>query len=203
MRFENILALSAHTDDIEVAAGGTIAKFIEQGSFVKLVAFSWCDLEILKSEQEESVDALGIQQFQILDFKRRIFPAHRQEILDFLISERAWKDWDLVLVPSTYDVHQDHQVISQEAIRAFKERSTIWGYEISHDLLKSDDSIFIKLSENDIWYKKKAVMCFSSQIEKHRKYFSDRAIMSSLESNGVRILTDYAEKFQHIRTIIK
>ena len=36
----NILALSPHTDDAELGAGGTLARFAEEGHTVTVVAFS-------------------------------------------------------------------------------------------------------------------------------------------------------------------
>ena len=63
------------------------------------------------------------------DFDVRTFPDHRQAILELLIE--IWNDWqpDCVFQPSLHDVHQDHQTIAQEGLRAFK-RTTILGYEI-------------------------------------------------------------------------
>ena len=59
----------------------------------------------------------------------RTFPVHRQDILELLIA--LWEEWspDIVFQPSLHDVHQDHQVIAAEGLRAFK-RTTILGYEI-------------------------------------------------------------------------
>ena len=63
------------------------------------------------------------------DFDVRTFPDRRQEILELLIA--LWNDWqpDVVFQPSLHDVHQDHQTIAAEGLRAFK-RTTILGYEI-------------------------------------------------------------------------
>ena len=63
------------------------------------------------------------------DFEVRTFPERRQDILELLIE--LWEEWrpDAVFQPSLHDVHQDHQVIAAEGLRAFK-RTTILGYEI-------------------------------------------------------------------------
>src|SRR5439155_987482 len=57
------------------------------------------------------------------------FPEHRQDILELLVA--LWEGWhpDAVFQPSLNDIHQDHQVIAAESMRAFK-RTTILGYEI-------------------------------------------------------------------------
>ena len=59
--FENILALSPHTDDAEIGCGGTLSKFQEKGSNVRVIAFSWCKLEELKQEILKSTKILGIE----------------------------------------------------------------------------------------------------------------------------------------------
>lgn len=127
--FDRILALSPHTDDAEIGCGGTLSKFKKKGCYIRLIAFSWCNLESLKVEISESAKVLGIDNLDILDYPRRNFFLERQNILNFLYDIATSEDFDLILVPSTSDLHQDHQVICQEAIRAFK-TSSIWGYEM-------------------------------------------------------------------------
>src|SRR3989441_12036939 len=63
------------------------------------------------------------------DFDVRTFPERRQDILELLIG--LWDEWspDAVFQPSLHDIHQDHQVIAAEGLRAFK-RTTMLGYEI-------------------------------------------------------------------------
>ena len=63
------------------------------------------------------------------DFDVRTFPERRQDILELLVA--LWEEWrpDVVFQPSHHDVHQDHQTIAQEGLRAFK-RTTIFGYEV-------------------------------------------------------------------------
>ena len=75
---------------------------------------------------------LGIKQSNLIihDFPIRKLNFHRQEILEILVSLRNGCDYDLVLTPSSTDVHQDHQTVTNEVIRAFKGR-TILGYDLS------------------------------------------------------------------------
>ena len=74
---------------------------------------------------------LGIPeaQLRVHDFDVRTFPERRQDILELLVG--LWEELkpDAVFQPSHHDVHQDHQTIAQEGLRAFK-RTTVLGYEI-------------------------------------------------------------------------
>ena len=87
--------------------------------------------DTLAREVREATAELGIpdENLTVHDFDVRTFPDHRQEILELLIE--LWNDWrpDVVFQPSLHDIHQDHQTIAAEGLRAFK-RTTILGYEI-------------------------------------------------------------------------
>src|SRR5918998_746491 len=136
---ERVLVLAPHTDDGEFGCGGTMARLVDAGAEVRYVAFSIATKSLptgfppdtLAREVREATAELGIpdSQLTVHDFEVRSFPEHRQEILELLIG--LWDEWkpDAVLQPSLRDIHQDHQVIAAEGLRAFK-RTTILGYEI-------------------------------------------------------------------------
>ena len=65
----------------------------------------------------------------ILDYPVREFTSHRQDILDDMIKIGNRLNPDYVFAPSLNDVHQDHHVIAEEAIRAFK-KTTLFAYEV-------------------------------------------------------------------------
>ena len=133
------LVLAPHTDDGEFGCGGTTARLLDAGADVRYVAFSIATRSLpqgfapdtLAREVREATTALGIPEANLTvhDFDVRTFPVHRQEILELLIG--IWNEWqpDVVFQPSLHDVHQDHQVIAAEGLRAFK-RTTVLGYEI-------------------------------------------------------------------------
>ena len=105
--FDNILVLSPHTDDGELGAGGCIARFVSEGKRVSYVALSACEQsvpdefppDILKQEVKKATKVLGISSDDLLlyGFEVRMFPQHRQEILDTLLEVRDRVNPDLVL----------------------------------------------------------------------------------------------------------
>lgn len=68
--------------------------------------------------------------YTIFKYSVRKLSEYRQEILESLI--RLKKDFnpEMVIGPSLNDFHQNHQVISNEMIRAFKMNSSILCYEL-------------------------------------------------------------------------
>jgi len=205
-----ILILAPHTDDGEIGCGGSISRFIEEGHTVYYVAFSAARTsvrpeyprDILEIEVSKATQVLGIsnEQLVLFDFPVRHFPEHRQAILDELIRLRDELDPNLVLVPSLNDIHQDHQVVAQEGLRAFK-RHTILGYEEPWNNIVFETRCFIPLEKRHIQKKVEALRCYVSQ--SHRSYLSDEFIWSLARTRGTQIEGGYAEAFEVLRWVFR
>lgn len=208
-RLKKILVLAPHTDDGELGCGGTIARFLSEKKKVFYIAFSSAEKsvpeglpkDILKKEVKKATKILGFppKNLILLNYEVRDFPQHRQEILDELIDLNNKIKPDLVLLPSSYDTHQDHQVIYQEGLRAFKKIS-ILGYELPWNNLTFSTDAFVTLKESHILKKIKALSCYKSQFG--RIYMSGDFIKSLAITRGIQISTQYAETFEVIRFII-
>ena len=209
--FNKILVLSPHTDDGEIGAGGTIARFIEEGKEIYYVAFSSCEAsvpkgfpeDVLKIECKKATNILGIKPENVilLEYEVRTFPLHRQEILDDMIALNRQIKPELVLVPSSNDIHQDHQVIYAEALRAFKKNASIWGYEHPWNNLTFTTDIFVKLEERHIKKKIEAMKQYESQ--NFRPYFDEKYIKALAYMRGTQVDYPFAETFELIRLLVR
>jgi len=197
--FNKVLVLSPHTDDGELGAGGTIAKLVENGSKVTYFAFS-APREILKKECKKCLEVLGVKEFQIFDFKVRHFPEYRQGILEILFEYNKENKIDLILTPSTNDLHQDHQIVTNEALRAFK-RSTILGYELPWNNIVFRENCFIPLEERHVRKKIEALWNYKTQISE-RHYFDKEYLRGLTRSRGAQIGEKYAEAFEAIKLVL-
>lgn len=208
-QFKKVIILSPHTDDGEFGCGATIAKLLQQKSEVHYIAFSSADesvpenfsSDILRREVFRATSVLGIHQnnVNVLNFPVRRFNDFRQDILEYLVKISRDMQPDLVFMPSTYDCHQDHVVITQEAIRAFKNK-TILGYEIIWNNFKFDNQCFVHISQEQLSLKINAVSCYESQ--KHRHYAQDDLIRSLARVRGAQVAGNYAELFEVIRWVV-
>jgi LmbE family N-acetylglucosaminyl deacetylase len=107
---------------------------------------------------------------------------------------------NLILLPSTFDMHQDHQVIRQEGFRAFKMLSMI-GYESPYNNLTFHTNTFVLFDKKHLERKLKATQCYKSQ--SNRIYASEDFVRSLAIVRGRQIGTKYyAEAFELIRWII-
>ncbi|MDO8125200.1 MAG: PIG-L family deacetylase [Candidatus Hermodarchaeota archaeon] len=198
--FKKTLVLSPHTDDGELGAGGTIAKLIESGSEICYFAFS-APKARLKEECRKSLKVLGVTHYEIFDVQVRLFPSQRQKILDILFEYNEKNQVDLVLTPSTNDLHQDHQTVTNEALRIFKE-STILGYELPWNLIDFKENCFVPLKEQHVKKKINALWNYESQIQAKRPYFNEKYLKSLMLAHGLKIRKKYAEAFEAIKLVL-
>ena len=209
MNGKKVLVLAPHTDDGELGCGGSINRKIEEGSEVYYVAFSICTRSLpphlapdtLAKEVKIATRILGLQEDHLIlyDFDVRRFKDVRQDILEELVKIKNRINPDLVFVPSPTDIHQDHQVISEEGLRAFKNTS-ILGYELPWDNVSFNTRCFIKLEDRHVEKKIEALNAYDSQ--RHRTYLNANFIRSLATTRGVQINTTYAEAFEVIRWVI-
>lgn len=207
---KRILVLAPNTDDGELGCGGTIAKLLAEGCSVFYAAFSVCEdsvpagmpKNILETEVKNATATLGVASENLLIYRYpvRRFDEHRQSILDDMVVMNRTIKPDLVIMPGRNDIHQDHQVIAAEGIRAFK-RCSILCYEMVWNNISTNITAFIKLSQEHIDKKVGAMQCYSSQ-QKIREYMNRDFIESLAKVRGVQIDAQYAEGFEVVRWIL-
>jgi Uncharacterized proteins, LmbE homologs len=169
---KKILVLAPHTDDGELGCGGTIARFCAEGKEVYYAAFSICtrslpegkEANTLEKECKKATSLLGIPASNLIlfDYEVRELPLSRQKILEELVVLNKQLKPDMVFLPAATDVHQDHQVIHQEGIRAFK-NVTMAGYELPWNNNSFHNHFFIRLSEDALIKKIEALQTYYSQ----------------------------------------
>jgi len=205
-----ILILAPHPDDGELGCGASISKYLEEGHEIYYMTFSFCEesireefpQNILETEVKKATQGLGISNTHLI-IKRypvRKFPQHRQDILEDLILIQKNISPDLVFMPSSFDIHQDHNTIFLEGRRAFR-NSSLLGYEFIWDNFSFNTSCFISVNEKHIQKKIEAVNVYRSQ---HHRFYAKKDLIRGLASyRGLQVSTEFAEAFEVIRWIIK
>jgi len=211
MDANKILVLSPHTDDAELGCGGTISKLIEEGKDILWVVFSTSEESLpeglppdtLVKEFKNVVDYLGLNKdnYKIFRFKVRKLSEKRQEVLEELVKIRKQYQPDLVIGPSLNDFHQDHSVVANEMIRAFKTSASILCYELPWNHVEFNTQFFVKLKESNVNTKVHLLEYYKSQFIAQRHYFSEDFVRGLSYTRGAQIGTKYAEAFEVIRWI--
>ena len=210
IRNKKILVLAPHTDDMEFGCGATVAKLIEEGNDVHCIAFSACrhsqlveyQNDILRVEIKAAVQILGmpLENLHLKEYDVRTFSFHRQEILQDIIAVREEIQPDIIFMPVLNDLHQDHQTIATEGLRAFKHK-TIFCYEMLWNNLTFNTTCFFSLTKEQVDKKVEALKEYKSQ--SHRPYASEEFLRAHIISRGVQVGTKYAECFEVLRLNIK
>ena len=203
------MVLAPHTDDGELGCGGTIAKLSAEGKEVFYVAFCLCSKALPKTfpantlelECRKATSILGIPPSRLIlfNYEVRELPQFRQQILEELLKLNKDIHPEMVLLPAASDIHQDHQVIHQEGMRAFK--NTIFaGDELPWNNYSIRTNFFVRISETDLTKKIESLKAYESQSGKN--YMNPDFIRSFAKVRGVQATRSYAEAFEIYRWMI-
>ena len=127
-----------------------------------------------------------------------IHPSPKDILEELIAFRKKIGQIDMVVLPSSNDVHQDHQVIHQEGIRAFK-HSRILGYELVWNNLSFTSNYHTKLSKKQLDAKWQAISEYKSQ--GFRNYKSQSFIEGLARVRGTQVGCEFAEAFELIRWI--
>ena len=202
-----ILVVSPHTDDGELGCGGMMSRFIREGHEIHYVALTSVinrdnvAVDISDEAKRSIIGVYGISSEHCWfgDITIRLFSESRQVILDWMLLLQNKYSYDMVFIPSLNDTHQDHVVVAQEGLRAFK-KTTILGYELPWNNLKIGSTGFIKIDKRDIYKKVESLNCYESQLQ--RGYMDKEFVESWARTRGVQAGLMYAEMFEVIRWIM-
>ena len=198
-----VLAISAHPDDAEFGAGGTLHRLAASGQEVLHVALSPCEISVpgfnIGQELEYASAILGID-CSLFDFPVRNFPEHRQRILDLMIELKHQYSPRLVITHDPQDKHQDHRVVGEEALRAFNGYTSVLSYVLPWNG-PNRGTCFSKLEQEDVDAKQDAIDSYFSQAS--RPYTTPDAAMTLARVVGMACGVGYAEQFRVLRHIDK
>jgi LmbE family N-acetylglucosaminyl deacetylase len=199
MKFNKVLALAPHTDDIEIGCGGLLSK-LKSTAHIDAIAFTEAQPLSTGSPVDEFKESMKIVNAttKFMNLKPRIMNEQRQIILDMLWKLNNEVKYDLVLCPSSSDMHQDHQVIYNECFRAFK-TTTIFGYELLWNTRSFKTDIFVALKEEHLNEKFNMIDCYKTQGE--RIFMSKDYVFDIARTRGLQVGCKYAEAYEAIRIV--
>jgi LmbE family N-acetylglucosaminyl deacetylase len=129
----SVLCLGAHSDDIEIGAGGTILHWITSGVRLEV---HWC---VLSAEGERAIEAktsaatflagASRVQIELASFRDSFFPYQGTELKEWFAGLKSRVNPDVILTHRKDDAHQDHREVCQLTWNAFRNH-LILEYEI-------------------------------------------------------------------------
>lgn len=203
---KKILFIGAHPDDIELGCGALISHIIDQSEITCITLSDnqgnplLKNLDNLVEEHYSSMALLGVPRDNILMgmFDALSFQNVRQEILEYLNELKRIFKPDIVFVHSQADIHQDHNILTNEVLRAFRD-TTLLGFEVLRSSYRFVPSLFFEVTEKDVDCKIKALAKYNTYASKY--YFDPNIIRSRLILHGGLIARPFAEGFDIFRVI--
>ncbi len=200
---QRILFLGAHPDDIELGCGAFLHHIAQQAD-VLCVTLSDNqknpDLKNIMDEHYRSMQILGVpkEKIQIGPFTTRVFPDARQEILEYFLKLRKDFKPDLIFVHSKQDIHQDHNVMTEEALRAYR-GITVLGFDVVRSSYGFFPHFIVGVAEEDVNKKIEALAQYETYRERY--YFNSELTRSIMVRHGALGELPFAEGFDILRIV--
>jgi len=196
-----VLTIGAHPDDIELGAGGTIARHIMEGDEVHFLVLTYGEQSGTKSEREreakesarvlkaKSIKFGGIPDTKVTDGIETIMA------IEGVINEIKP---DRVYTQCPRDRHQDHRNTALATFSAARRVTEIFSYESPDSYPNFIPQYYVQISDT-IPQKILALKQFRSQ--KNKRFFEASAIKGLAKFRGYQIGVPYAEAFEVVRMI--
>ncbi len=174
----DILAIAAHPDDVEISAGGTIIRAVNEGKKVGIVDLTKGEMgsrgngELRLQEAEHASKILGIEVRENLHLADCFF-THNEESLRAIIAAVRKYQPDIVLTNAPSDRHPDHGRASKlirdacfySGLRRIETNQEQWRpkavYMFNQDYYNAPDFV---VDVTDVWEQKiQALKAYKSQ----------------------------------------
>jgi LmbE family N-acetylglucosaminyl deacetylase len=200
----SVLALGAHPDDIEIAAGGVLLSLAERhpGLRVRYV--------VLTGSAERQQEARGAArafapgadlEVDLHDLPEGRLPSVWGEVKEILEGVARSCRPDLILAPSSADAHQDHRTIGELVPTAFRDHIYL-AYEVPKwDGDMPRPNTYFPLTDEVARRKAELLQkCYPSQ--QGRDWWGEETFLALARIRGVECRARYAEAFTCSKLVV-
>ncbi len=200
---KKVLFIGAHPDDIELGAGALIHNILPICD-VTCVTLSDNqknpDLQNVLGEHYNSMAALGVPRENVIveKFQTRLMPEHRQEILEYFLKLRKEIQPDIIFTHTEKDIHQDHNAMTREALRAYR-GITVLGFDVVRSSHGFFPNFFVEVNEADVEAKLNALSQYKTYQDRY--YFESALLRATMVRHGALAEKPFAEGFDIMRIV--
>lgn len=207
-----ILVVGAHLDDIELAAGGTLAKAVKNGHKVKVLIMSKSGYtnkegkiqrsdDVAVEEGVKALNTLGIKDIEILDFPTKDIP-FRSDVVNAIDVSMSKYNPDIIFTHHPFDTHQAHEGVAKATIAAARRRNTVYFFEpiapSGRSYVAFKPQMYVDIGET-VDLKIKALKCHKSEYNKFGGENWIDGVKARCGFRGYEIGKKYAEAFEVLR----
>jgi LmbE family N-acetylglucosaminyl deacetylase len=193
----SVLAIGAHPDDIEIAAGGTLLTLSGRHPkpvirYVLLTGTPERQREARAAARAFTPEAdLGVELHDLPDGRLPAVYGQVKEVIEGVA--RQFKP-DVILAPSPGDAHQDHRTVGELIPTAFRDQ-VILSYEIPKwDGDFGQPNTYLPLT-NDIARRKVELLDKSFPSQAGRDWWDEETFLGLARLRGMECRSRYAEAF--------
>lgn len=209
--FERCLFVGAHLDDIELAAGGTVARLVAAGAEVRFIVLSSSDYSsydgrhfrdagVAAEEGRAAADLLGVASLDILSFPAKDIENHStvveaiNAVVDEMQPSAIFTHWP-------FDTHRSHANAALTTIAAGRYFNSIIMYEpitpAGRSYVGFRPQLYISVDDH-IGKKLAALRCHRSEYEKYGERWIE-GVEARARYRGFEMRAQYAEAFEVAR----
>ena len=184
-----ILCLGAHSDDIEIGAGGALLTLLERhpGARVRWVVFSAPGERAQEARAAAAafLAGAGEQRVDLHEFRDGLFPDETTGLKAAFEALKRDGAPDLIFTHTREDHHQDHRTVAEMTANTFRDHLVL-GYEIpKYDPDFGNPNLFINLSPAHAEAKVAALMeHFATQ--RSKRWFRPETFRGLMHLRGVQ-----------------
>ena len=200
----SVLALGAHPDDIEIAAGGTLLSLAERhpGLHVRYVLMTGTQERQLEARAAARAFAPGAElEVELHNLPDGRLPAVWGQVKEILAVLARSVRPDVILAPSPGDAHQDHRTVGELVPTAFRDQLYL-GYEVPKwdgDLARPNT--YFPLSD-EIAHRKVELLNKSYPSQHGRDWWDEETFLALARLRGMECRARYAEAFTCAKLVI-
>ena len=179
----HVLAIGAHSDDIEIGCGGTLLRLARD---VPELELTWIVLSADGDRADEAragAEAFGATTVEVEAFEDAFF-AYGREVKEHFERLKARLSPDLVLTHHGGDLHQDHRLVSELTWNTFRDH-LILEYEIpKYDGDRGAPNLFVQL-DADLARQKVESLLRSFPSQRAKPWFTEDLFLALLRLRGM------------------
>ena len=193
-----LLLLGAHADDVEIGAGGTVLRLLDErpNTEVTYAVFSGCETRGAETRAAAAALLAGAAQayVHVLSHRDGYFPFEAADIKAFAQATLEGVRPHLVLTHRRDDVHQDHRVIADLAWQTFR-GAVIAQYEIPKwDGDLDRPNAYVALGD-EVMTRKLAILDEHFPSQQTKGWYDAETFRGLARVRGVEAGVRYAEAF--------
>jgi LmbE family N-acetylglucosaminyl deacetylase len=183
-----VLALGAHSDDIEIGCGGTLLTLLRQqpGSEVRWVVFSAAGTRADEARRsaEAFLESAGAHDVSIGTFRDGFMPYEGAAVKEYFETLKSAAAPDLIFTHRLDDRHQDHRLLAELTWNTFRDHLVL-EYEIpKYEGDLGHPNVFVSL-EPPVWQRKLSLLMTFFGTQRSKRWFTEEVFTSLMRLRGM------------------